>query len=228
MPKPNSRISLPVQPARLVARNASCLARTSPSAVANSASTNGRQIGECFPRHDRSLHGLTGNPALRTDRTPFPDARTLSRRRCEVAQTEAVGGLSRAIRGTEWRSPAPPPGETAAMATNITEEHRRAFDALTGGEAGNFCLFSCFVSGEPAAAIAAVTRCPPSQEGSEPDYLVTPAVRLRDAGHEPGRSRRTGGVRSTSPARRGRRPASRRGEARAGAGRAGSARRRPA
>ena len=60
------------------------------------------------------------------------------------------------------------------MATNITEEHRRAFDALTGGEAGNFCLFSCFVSGEPAAAIAAVTRCPPSQEGSEPDYLVTP------------------------------------------------------
>ena len=60
------------------------------------------------------------------------------------------------------------------MATNITEEHRRAFDALTGGEAGNFCLFSCFVSGEPAAAIAAVTRCPPSQEGGDPDFLITP------------------------------------------------------
>ena len=47
------------------------------------------------------------------------------------------------------------------MSTNITEEHRRAFEALTGGEAGSFCLFSCFVSGEPAAAIAAVSRCPP-------------------------------------------------------------------
>ncbi len=60
------------------------------------------------------------------------------------------------------------------MSTNITEEHRRAFEALTGGEAGSFCLFSCFVSGEPAAAIAAVSRCPPQQEGGEPDYLITP------------------------------------------------------
>ena len=60
------------------------------------------------------------------------------------------------------------------MTTNITEEHRRAFDALTGGETGNFCLFSCFVSGEPAAAIAAVTLCPPSKEGGEPEYLISP------------------------------------------------------
>ncbi len=60
------------------------------------------------------------------------------------------------------------------MSTNITEEHRRAFEALTGGEAGSFCLFSCFVSGEPAAAIAAVSLCPPQQEGGEPDYLITP------------------------------------------------------
>lgn len=57
------------------------------------------------------------------------------------------------------------------MSTDITEEHRRAFEALTGGEAGSFCLFSCFVSGEPAAA---VSRCPPQQEGGEPDYLFTP------------------------------------------------------
>ena len=47
------------------------------------------------------------------------------------------------------------------MTTNITEDHRRAFEALTGGEAGNFCLFSCFLSGRPAAAIAAMTVCPP-------------------------------------------------------------------
>ena len=43
------------------------------------------------------------------------------------------------------------------MTTNITEDHRRAFEALTTGKAGNFCLFSYFLSGRPAAAIAAVT-----------------------------------------------------------------------
>ena len=29
--------------------------------------------------------------------------------------------------------------------THITEEHRRAFEALTGGVHDNFALFSCFV-----------------------------------------------------------------------------------
>ncbi len=33
--------------------------------------------------------------------------------------------------------------------TNITEEHRRAFTALTSGRFHNFCLVSCFVDGEP-------------------------------------------------------------------------------
>ena len=60
------------------------------------------------------------------------------------------------------------------MTTNITEDHRRAFEALTSGEAGNFCLFSCFVSGRPAAAIAAVTVCPPREEGGEPEYVISP------------------------------------------------------
>ena len=45
--------------------------------------------------------------------------------------------------------------------TNITEEHRRAFDALTSGRFDNFCLVSCFVDGEATAAIAAVTVSPP-------------------------------------------------------------------
>ena len=35
------------------------------------------------------------------------------------------------------------------MTTNITEEHRRAFQALTSGEHGNFALFSVFDDGEP-------------------------------------------------------------------------------
>ena len=60
------------------------------------------------------------------------------------------------------------------MTTNITEDHRRAFEALTSGEAGNFCLYSCFVSGQPAAAIAAVTVCPPREEGGEPEYVISP------------------------------------------------------
>ena len=60
------------------------------------------------------------------------------------------------------------------MTTNITEDHRRAFEALTSGEAGNFCLFSCFISGHPAAAIAAVTVCPSREEGGEPEYVISP------------------------------------------------------
>ena len=42
------------------------------------------------------------------------------------------------------------------MTTNITAEHRAAFEALTSGDYANFALFSCFVNGEPAAAIVAV------------------------------------------------------------------------
>jgi hypothetical protein len=44
------------------------------------------------------------------------------------------------------------------MSTNITPAHRDAFEALTTGDYGNFALFSCFVNGEPAAAIVAVNR----------------------------------------------------------------------
>ena len=42
------------------------------------------------------------------------------------------------------------------MTTNITEEYRRAFYGLKSGRYYNFCLFSCYADGEPAAAIAAV------------------------------------------------------------------------
>ncbi len=58
--------------------------------------------------------------------------------------------------------------------TNITEEHRRAFTALTSGRFHNFCLVSCFVDGEPTAAIAAVNAGPAAKEGGEPDYLINP------------------------------------------------------
>ena len=38
-------------------------------------------------------------------------------------------------------------GATAAMATNITEEHKRDFDALKSGRCHDFRLFSCHVDG---------------------------------------------------------------------------------
>ncbi|MDE0459651.1 MAG: hypothetical protein OXI15_20370 [Chromatiales bacterium] len=71
--------------------------------------------------------------------------------------------------------------------TNITEEHRRVFDALTGGPPGRFCLFSCFCGGEPAAAIASVTVCPPEDDIGEAEYVIpllfislTPGMTLTD------------------------------------------------
>lgn len=54
------------------------------------------------------------------------------------------------------------------MSTNITAEHRAAFEALTSGEFSNFALFSCFVNGAPAAAITAVNY----QDGGA--YVITP------------------------------------------------------
>ena len=58
--------------------------------------------------------------------------------------------------------------------TNITEEHRRAFQALTSGTHENFALFSCFVAGTPAAAIVAVNPCPTREDGGEPEYVISP------------------------------------------------------
>ena len=57
---------------------------------------------------------------------------------------------------------------------NITEEHRRAFEALTSGKFDNFCLFSCTANGHPAAAIAVVTVQPSSDRTGEVEYLIAP------------------------------------------------------
>jgi hypothetical protein len=53
------------------------------------------------------------------------------------------------------------------MTSNITADHRAAFEALTSGDYANFALFSCFVNGEPAAAIVAI-----NQDGD--GYAITP------------------------------------------------------
>ena len=58
--------------------------------------------------------------------------------------------------------------------TNITAAHKRAFEALTNGAYENLCLFSCYVDGKPASAIAAVTVNPLGEDGGEAEYLVHP------------------------------------------------------
>lgn len=64
------------------------------------------------------------------------------------------------------------------MSTNIRPEHVSAFEALTSGRFENFARFSCFLNGEPAAAIVAIA--PPEREGE--DYQVTPLfVSVTDA-----------------------------------------------
>ncbi len=71
--------------------------------------------------------------------------------------------------------------------THITDEHRRAFNALTNGQYRNFCLFSCSCDGHPAVAIAAVNVRPSGEEGGEDEYRVqplfvsvTPSMKLTD------------------------------------------------
>ena len=60
------------------------------------------------------------------------------------------------------------------MTTNITEEHRRVFEALSSGLPGRYCLFSCFCDHEPAAAFAAVTVTSPDEDRGEAEYTISP------------------------------------------------------
>jgi hypothetical protein len=65
--------------------------------------------------------------------------------------------------------------------TNITQEHRQVFNALTSGEYSNFALFSCFVNGEPASAIVAINKPGGDEYQITPLFVsVTPGMRLID------------------------------------------------
>lgn len=70
--------------------------------------------------------------------------------------------------------------------TNITPALKKHFDALSSGEYSNFALFSCFVDGEPSAAIVVVNE---DGEGVtiRPLFVaVTPGMMLTDhEGEEP-------------------------------------------
>ena len=72
--------------------------------------------------------------------------------------------------------------------TNPTEDCKRAFATLKSGDAANFCLFSCFVNGEPAAVVSAVTPLSSDTGDADRGYRVhrvhplfvsvTPGMRL--------------------------------------------------
>jgi hypothetical protein len=73
------------------------------------------------------------------------------------------------------------------MTTNITKEHIAAFEALVSGDYRNFALFSCFVNGEPAAAIVAVNEDGGNYAITPLFVSVTPALQVTDHdGHVPG------------------------------------------
>ena len=69
--------------------------------------------------------------------------------------------------------------------TNITPEHRAAFEALASGDYDNFALFSCFVNGEPAAAIVAINRDGDNYDITPLFVSVTPALQLTDHDGQP-------------------------------------------
>ena len=71
------------------------------------------------------------------------------------------------------------------MTTNITADHRAAFEALVSGDYANFALFSCFVNGEPAAAIVAVNRDGDGYAMTPLFVSVTPSLSLTDHDGQP-------------------------------------------
>jgi len=71
------------------------------------------------------------------------------------------------------------------MTTNITADHRAAFEALTSGDYANFALFSCFVDGEPAVAFVAVNRDGDGYAITPLFVSVTPSLTLTDHDGQP-------------------------------------------
>jgi hypothetical protein len=67
-----------------------------------------------------------------------------------------------------------------AKKTNISKEHKKAFNALVSGEYGNFALFSCFVNGEPSAAIVAIEKQGGDWKIAPLFVALTPGMRLMD------------------------------------------------
>jgi hypothetical protein len=71
------------------------------------------------------------------------------------------------------------------MTTNISTDHRAAFEAITSGDYANFALFSCFVNGEPAVAIVAVNRDGDGYAITPLFVSITPSLTLTDHDGQP-------------------------------------------
>ena len=71
------------------------------------------------------------------------------------------------------------------MTTNITADHCATFEALTSGDYANFALFSCFVNGEPAAAIVAINKDGDGYAITPLFVSVTPSITLTDHNGQP-------------------------------------------
>jgi len=71
------------------------------------------------------------------------------------------------------------------MTTNITADHRAAFEALTSDDYRNFALISCFVNGEPAAVIVAVDEDGDNYAITPLFVSVTPSLTLTDHDGKP-------------------------------------------
>ena len=66
------------------------------------------------------------------------------------------------------------------MTTNITAQHQAVFEALASSDYRNFALFSCFVNGEPAAAIVTINTNGDGYTITPLFVSVTPSLRLTD------------------------------------------------
>lgn len=67
-----------------------------------------------------------------------------------------------------------------AKLTNITPALQKQFEALTSGKYDNFALFSCFVNGEPTAAIVAVDHKGGAYNIHPLFVAVTPGMTIKD------------------------------------------------
>jgi hypothetical protein len=103
----------------------------------------------------------------------FPPTEIWSKRRCPPTPARR-GRMARSL-----------PRGGRAMTTNITADHRAAFEALTSGDYANFALFSCFVNGEPAAAIVAINRDGDGYAITPLFVSVTPSLALTDHDGQP-------------------------------------------
>ena len=121
-------------------------------------------------RHQRQIQSFGSNPSTdHTYRRPCRErhGRGSSRQEAGVGHRRAKPGGRRPARRTAAE-------ESPAIATNFTEDHRHALEALTRGEHDNLALFSCFINDAPDTTIVAINPSPPAEGPTKTEHRVTP------------------------------------------------------